>query len=353
MNCHLVIACRTEGTLELHRFSGGILERIEVLHGFDGVNCLAYDAREQRLYASQTGNPSKITVFNVFQSGDIEPAGSFDLPHQTAYISVAQDALWSASYHDGNIAYIPLDPDGMPAGEAQVDTFGENAHCIITAPDGRHTYATSLRADVIAAYSVEDSQLRRRSLRSVPPFGSGPRHLAFANNETLLAVTEMTGEVIEYRRDVSSGALTEQTRTSIVQEGSGLTKGVARYPGGPEVPERPIWAADVQVSRELIFATERTTSTVTAIRHNAETVADEPELEVVEYVSTEERPRASAVSPDGKFYVVGGEVSGHVSVYRVSHENDPAVAGAQHASPLHLVCRIQTGENPAWFAFLP
>lgn len=353
MNCHLVIACRAEGTLELHRFSSGILERIEVLHGFEGVNCLAYDDREQRLYASQTGNPSKITVFNVFQSGDFEAAGAFNLPHQSTYISVARDGFWSASYHDGNIAYIPLDPDGMPSAEAQVDTFGENAHCIIPAPDGRHTYATSLRADVIAAYSVENSQLRRRSLRSVPPFGSGPRHLAFLNNETLFAVTEMTGEVIEYRRDVDSGALTELTRTSIVQDGAGLTKGVARYAGGPEVPARPIWAADVQVSGELIFATERTTSTVTAIRHNAETVADEPELEIVEYVTSEEQPRASAVSPDGKFYVVGGELSGHVSVYRVNHDHDPSVPDAHHASPLHLVCRVQTGENPAWFAFLP
>ncbi|GAB2900171.1 lactonase family protein [Neomicrococcus lactis] len=353
MNCHLVIACRAEGTLELHRFSGGILERIEVLHGYEGVNCLAYDAREQRLYASQTGRVSHVTVFNVFQNGDIEPAGSFDLPHQTAYISVAEDALWSASYHDGNIAYVPLNPDGMPSAPAQTDSFGENAHCIITAPDGRHTYATSLRADVIAAYSVENSELRRRSLRSVTPSGAGPRHLAFVNDETLLAVTEMTGEVIEFRRDVATGELTELTRVSMVPEGAGLTRGVARYPGGPEVPARPIWAADVQATCELIFATERTTSTVTAIRHTAETVADEPELEVLEHIRTEERPRATAVSPDGKYFVVGGETSSHASVYRVNHDHDPSAVDAHYPSVLDLVCRVQTGENPAWFAFLP
>lgn len=356
MNCHIVIACRAEGTLELHRFSNGILERLEVMHGFDGVNCLAYDASGHRLYASQTGEVSRVSVFNVFPGGDIEVAGSFDLPHQTAYISVAGEGLWSASYHGGNIAFVPLTPDGLPAGPAQVDSFGENSHCIVTASDGRHTYATSLRADKIAAYSVEDSQLRRRSVASVPPLGSGPRHLAFAGDSTLFALTEMSGEVIEFQRDLESGELTEVSRASIVLPSAGLTQGVARYSGGPEVPERPIWAADIQVAGELVFATERTTSTVTVLERSKGTG---PGLEVVDNVSTEARPRASALSPDGEFYFVGGETSEHVSVYRVAHQvaaiqgGNATAANAQKTSPLHLVCRIKTGENPAWFAFLP
>ncbi|MDR2256496.1 MAG: lactonase family protein [Arthrobacter sp.] len=344
MSTYSFIACRAEGTIEVHALDTehGTLRRLSVVGGVEGVNTLAFDHERAILYAGRATQTPLLSVFTVVAGGRLEHRGDYELPHSLAFLAFDTDALLVASYHDSALSRIPVNADGLPCTEQPTFTdwdAGKNIHAVAATRDGAHVYATALGSDAIVGYrrgSGEEPALVRLPATAVEPAGAGPRHLVISSDGSrVTVVTEMTGEVITFARDAASGALTRVGQVSIVAPDDDLVTGVARVPGGAAVPERPIWAAELRQARSgaLWLTTERTTSTLTIVR-----AGDAPR--VLASTSTEERPRAAAVAPSGDLVLVGGETSGGVSVYRVSEAGEP-----------ELTQRIETGGNPAWFAF--
>lgn len=344
MSTYCFIACRTAGTIEAHALDEerGMLRRLAAVDGVDGVSTLAFDHGRAILYAGRGGETPLLSVFTVVAGGRLERRGEFELPHTAAFMSFDVDGLLIASYHDSALSRIPLDDDGMPTRAYPTFTdsnAGKNIHCVLPTRDGRHVYATALGSDRIVAYrrgGEGEEALVRLPSTVVEPAGEGPRHLVISpEGDRVSVLTEMGGRVYSYDRDALSGALTLTGSVSIAGDGDQLAHGVARVPGGSPVPERPMWAAELRQARggSLLLATERTTSKLTVLR-----AGDTPR--VLGRVGTESRPRAAAVAPGGELVLVGGESSSHVSVYRVGEKGI-----------LEPTQRIETGENPAWFAF--
>lgn len=344
MSTYSFIACRAEGTIEVHALDAdrGTLRRLSVVEGVEGVSTLAFDHERAMLYAGRATPEPLLSVFTVVAGGRLEHRGDFALPHSAAFLAFDGDAVLVASYHDSALSRVPVDADGLPCTERPTFTdadAGRNIHAVATTRDGRHVYATALGSDAILAYrrgAGDEPALVRLPATAVEPAGSGPRHLVISSDGSrVTVVTEMSGEVITFARDAETGALTRAGEVSIVTPDDDLVTGVARVAGGAAVPERPIWAAEIRQARSgaLWVTTERTTSKLTVIE-----AGDAPR--VLSNVHTEERPRAAAVAPSGDLILVGGETSGGVSVYRVSEQ------GALEATQ-----RIETGGNPAWFAF--
>lgn len=344
MSTYTFIACRASGTIEVHALDAerGTLRRLTVVDGVDGVSTLAFDHDRAILYAGRGGEQPLLGVFTVVAGGRLEHRGDFELPHSAAFISFDGDGLLIASYHDSAVTRLPLDDDGLPTSSRPVfddTTAGKNIHCIVPTRDGRHVYATALGSDTIVAYrrgEEGEAALVRLEDTVVEPAGEGPRHLVVSPDGARVGVvTEMGGHVYAYDRDAESGALSFTGGAPIAERADLLVRGVARVAGGAPVPERPIWAAELRQARggELWVATERTASTLSVLRAGAKPSR-------TSRVVTEERPRAAAVSPAGDLILVGGETSSHVSVYRVDAEGQ-----------LELTQRIETGGNPAWFAF--
>ena len=344
MSTYAFIACNANGTIEVHKLDpeSGTLRRLSIVEGVDGVNTLAFDHGRAILYAGRKGTPNKVSAYTVVAGGRLELRGETELPHSLAYLAFDGDALLVASYHDNAISRVPLDEHGIPTADRPVFTdahAGRQMHSVAPSKDGRHVYAASLGTDEIVAYrrgGEGEEQLVRLAPTAVEPAGSGPRHLQLSSDGTrLTVVTEMTGEVVVFARDAQTGALTRTGSASVIAPDAGLVTGVARVPGGAPVPERPIWAAEMRQARggSLWLTTERTTSTLTVLA-----AGESPR--VLSSVVSEERPRAAAVAPSGDLVLVGGEVSDHVSVYRVGEDGE-----------LEATQRIETGGTPAWFAF--
>jgi 6-phosphogluconolactonase len=344
MSTFAFIACRDEGTIEVHTLDPeqGVLRRLKCYDGVTGVNTLVFDHRRAILYAGRNGEIPLVTAFTVVAGGRLEHRGDFALPHSLAYLSFDGDGLLVASYHDSALTRIPLDSNGLPTTQRPVFTDDEDVaqvHCVVPTKDGRHVYATSLGTDAVLTYrrgGEGEPPLVRLPDTLVDPEGDGPRHLVIKPDGSEVAVlTEMGGRVLRYDRDTESGALTLTGTASIQGSDDHLVRGVARVPGGDPVPDHPMWAADIRAMRggAYFIATERTTSKLSVVR------SDES-LKLVGQVGTEQQPRAAAVVPGGELLLVAGELSDHVSVYRLL---DNGV--------LQPTQRVQTGAKPSWMTF--
>jgi 6-phosphogluconolactonase len=214
-------------------------------------------------------------------------------------------------------------------------TPGGKAHCVLPSSDGAFVYATSLADDRIDWYRRTASSFEEAgSVASAP--GSGPRHLRFsASGDVLYAIHEMSGTVDVFGRDAQTGDLRELQVVSSIPEDLGLVPGRARGSDVPDPGPDAIWCSDVQLGAggRFLFTTERSSSTVSAFAVDPENGT----LTFLRTTETETQPRGAAVDPTGEFLLVCGQVSNHVSAYRIG--NDGLLEATDRAS---------TSPGPMW-----
>lgn len=80
-------------------------------------------------------------------------------------------------------------------------------------------------------------------------------------------------------------------------------------------PPAWIWAADIDVTPDgrFVYATERSTSIITAFAADPETGA----LTRLSTIGTEKQPRGIRIDPTGRFLIASGEKSDKLSVYAI------------------------------------
>jgi 6-phosphogluconolactonase len=140
-------------------------------------------------------------------------------------------ALLVANYSGGNVALLPIQPNGAlaPAHVVQHTGKGPNAerqeaphaHCILPDPSNRFALAADLGADRVFVYSLD---LGGKALRPVGEAvmrpGAGPRHLAFHPTLPLVFVAnELDSTVATLRFDSRAGTLSPQSTTSTLPPG--------------------------------------------------------------------------------------------------------------------------------------
>lgn len=303
-----------------------------------GCSTFAVDEDRDLVHASakpeDEGGPHGIDTFRLDRTtGTLTPAGHVDTDGGMTYLALAHGGrvLAGAAYHQGFAATWALDADGHI--EGRVDRVEwRNAHCV--AAHDAFLYVVSLGQDVVAQYHLDpDGRLTPVDPPTVPaPPGSGPRHLVLDADAThAYVVTEFSGEVLSFARDPGSGALTPIGETPAYATDRGLTH--SRYGADPR-KEHLVWGADVHLARggRLVLASERTESTLVALR-----LEDHVAGRRLDLVDVEAQPRGFAVSPDGRYAVVAGELSTEVSLLAVGTDGS-----------LRLLCRVPTGSGANW-----
>lgn len=136
-----------------------------------------------------------------------------------------------ANYVGGNVALLPIKPDGSLASATDVEQHkgtGPNAarqgaphaHCIVTDPSNRFVLAADLGVDRVFVYRLD---LERNSLSHVADGdaimrpGAGPRHIVFHPTLPLVFVAnELDSTVTTLRFDAERGKLTPlDTRSTL------------------------------------------------------------------------------------------------------------------------------------------
>ena len=146
------------------------------------------------------------------------------------YVSVDRTgrAALVANYGGGNVALLPLEPNGALAPAHVVQHAGKgptpsrqeapHAHCILPDHTNRFALAADLGADRVFVYRLDlDGSALRHAGEAVMRPGAGPRHLAFHPTLPLVFVAnELDSTVATLRFDSGSGTLSPQGAVSTV-----------------------------------------------------------------------------------------------------------------------------------------
>jgi len=220
-------------------------------------------------------------------------------------------ALLVANYGGGNVALLPIQPNGAlaPAHVVQHTGTGPNAerqeaphaHCIIPDPTNRFALAADLGADRVFVYRLD---INGRSLRhteegdAVMRPGAGPRHIAFHPSLPLVFVAnELDSTVATLRFDAERGALSPADTRSTVPAGWTGTN----YP------------ADIHVaaSGRTLYVSNRGHNSIAVF-----SVTRAGALALEQTVSTEgDWPRNFSLDPSGRWLLVANQRSDSVVVF--------------------------------------
>ncbi len=303
------------------------------------LNPMAVSPDRRFLYAAQRAEPFPVSCFAIDQlSGELTYLSNASLKASTPYIITDRTGRWllAASYQGSLISVSPIGQHGFLQPVHQVIRTEPNAHSIQVDMSNRNVFVPSLGGDVFLQWCF-DAVTGRLSANSPAGVkvsqGAGPRHFAFhPNNRRVYLLNELEASIYVYAYDAESGTLSElQTTLALPPDFSGPPLGMPGQStnGGPK-------AADIHITPDgrFLYASERTTSTLTAFRIDAASGL----LENIGSVPTEKTPRGFNIDPTGRYLLAVGQDSHNLAVYSID----------QSSGALTELKRYAVGQGPNW-----
>jgi 6-phosphogluconolactonase len=297
---------------------------------------LAITPDHRVLIASVRSQPFVAVSFAIDpRDGQLSHIGNGPLADSMANIAFDRGGkfLFSASYGGNKVAVNPLLANGVVGAPKQVIPTGLNAHAFLPSPDNRFVFATNLGSDQVLSFAF-DAATGTLTPSDPPvykmPEKSGPRHFVFhPNGKYIYLVHELNGDVAAFAYEAKSGAWDEIQRVTALPESF----------SGKASDKKP-WAADIHITPDgrFLYASERTTNTLTAYRVDAAT----GKLTTIGSIPTEKQPRGFNIDPAGRYLAAVGELSDGMSVYAID----------QSSGALAKLKSYPTGKKPNWVEFL-
>ena len=168
--------------------------------------------------------------------------------------------LFAASYPGHKVTVNSIDAQGVVGAIQQLVPTSPNAHAIHADAANRFVLATSLGGDHLSVWRLDAA--KGRLTPNDPPLAAtaqkaGPRHFVWDKAQRYVSVVnELDASVCVFAWDAARGSMRELQRTSALPPG---------FSGKP-------WAADLHLTPDgrFLYASERTSSTLTAFRVDAE-----------------------------------------------------------------------------------
>jgi len=276
---------------------------------------LAVSPDRRFLCAAVRAKPFMVHVFGIEPgSGALAPHSVSPLAESFPYLSFDRSGrtLFGASYGAHLVSVNDVAADGRVSTQPrQVVPVGRHAHAILPDRSNRWVFVPCLGTDQIVPFAFGSGMLQQGEPVQMAA-GTGPRHLAFSNdNRFLYVLGELTGGVTTFAHE--DGTLSE---VSFAAMATSLRPGAPR---GPDAPPRErdhdVWAADIHLTPDgrFLYTSERTSSTLCAYR-----VEGNGRLTWLGATGTEKQPRGFAIDPLGKFLVASGEKSTTLSVHAIA-----------------------------------
>lgn len=239
---------------------------------------------------------------------------------ESCHLDIDRDGktLVVANYSTGNVASLPLNPDGsieeavsvIPHSGSSVHPERQkqpHAHCFVVSPDGRHALAADLGIDRILIYAL-DTASGKLSPNAAQPFaslapGSGPRHLTFhPNHRAVYVINELSGSITAFDWSGTDGCLNaKQTIATLPPDfaGTNLTADLKITPDGRH-----------------LYGTNRGHDSLAAYR-----VAENGFLELISIQpSGGGGPQNLLITPDGRWLLVANMPGNKLSVFAIHPE---------------------------------
>jgi len=269
---------------------------------------LAFDPARRRVVAvDEIGGTGQVRSFDFDPASgaltqvDVKPAGGAGSTHLS--LDPAGKWVFVANYSGGNMAVLPLAPNGMLGAATDTKASGAKSHWAGTNPSGTHVFVPALDPNVIVQYTLDatSGKLTDNGTASLPG-GAGPRHLAFHPDESwAYSINETAVTVTKLDFDKTTGKLTAKQTLSAVPAGQSLA-GVS----GAEIAVHPsgkwVYASTRGYNSIAHFAVSATDGTLTLVS-NAPTGGNQP--------------RSFGMSPEGTLLFAGNQSVNQVVGFRV------------------------------------
>lgn len=315
---------------------------------------MAVTPDNKNLYASVRSKPFSLYMYQIDQgNGQLKWTGAIPLPDSMVSVSTDKTGKWllatSFGGHNNSVNQIQANGYVNPVPAEAFPSGGKNPHAIVFDQSNKFVYVPQLGTDEIKIHTFNASQAKPLSETASSVAlqkQQGPRHIVIsADNKFAYVITEMTGEVIVFSRDLKSGALTQIQAVSSLPSDSKLVPGRPRPPtGSPEATafddSNMIFCAEIKLTPngKFLYTSERTKSTLSGFEVD-------PQTGKVKYLfttPTEEMPRGFNVDPSGQFLVATGQKSDKVSLYSIN----------QTSGELNLIERVPGGKGANWVTFV-
>lgn len=297
------------------------------------------------LYAALEAESGAVGAFAIKDDGalqllNIKPSGGSGACH------VSMDAqgrhVFVANYGGGNIACLPVQPDGSlgePTAVVQFSGSGPDpkrqqksfAHAIYSTAEDRFVYACDLGSDKVWSFRFDAGKgtltPTEPAAGMVPP-GGGPRHLAFhPGGRFVFANNEMGLSVTVFSRDSATGVLSPLQTISTSAKGDGPVEGVSTS----EIICHP--------SGKWLYVSSRGDDIIAVY-----SIGEDGHLTLNQSAPAEVQvPRGMAIDPSGKWLVVAGQKDNRITALKID----------QNTGLLSATGNFQDAPAPICVAFAP
>jgi 6-phosphogluconolactonase len=282
---------------------------------------LAIDPRKRFLYAVNETTTGAVSAFRIdrqtFQLEFLneQPSAGGDPCH--LIVDDRSKSLLLANYTGGNVAVLPIQPDGSLGAASDVEQHegsgpreqqkGPHAHCIRLDRYNRRAFAADLGNDKVMIYRFNAGAGKLEPAKQ--PFaslhqGAGPRHLTLhPNGKYLYVINELDSSITTFRYDAAKGTLTAfESLSTLPRDFVGKS-----------------YCADVHVSRSgrFLYGSNRGHNSIVVFGINPSS----GRLTLVEHVSTGGNwPRNFTIDPSGRFLLVANQKSDNVVTFRIDSQ---------------------------------
>jgi 6-phosphogluconolactonase len=320
----LVIGAYTSGKskgIAVYRFYAET-GKVAYLSQIDDVinpSYLTVSSNNKFVYAVNENDKGEVSAFNFdAKTGQLKFINKVStLGGSPCYVSVdkKQKNLFIANYSGGNIAVVPINPDGSVAPAVQTikdPGHGPNkerqeqahVHTAVLSPDEKYVLYTDLGTDKINITKYKGGKTNP-IVPANPAFvsvtgGYGPRHLAFSNDKKYLyLVTEMGSSVLVF--DYNNGKPKQKQDITLLADGFKGATG----------------AADIHISPDgrFLYATNRgDANDISVFSVNPQ----DGTLTFIERKPTGGKgPRNFAIDPTGNWLLIAHQNSDSVIIFRI------------------------------------
>jgi 6-phosphogluconolactonase len=292
---------------------------------------MAISPDRQVLYVGHRNVPG-ITSFRIDpQTGDLTQSGTVSPEAAPTFLSTDRSGryLLSSYYQGAHAAVHPIGADGAVGGppiEWLETAIG--AHAMQTDPSNKYAFVPHIdnRGGPNAIFQFKfDPNTGRLTPNSPPrvgqPAGTGPRHFCFHPARDILYFSNEQGSsVTGYNFDPAGGTLSPFQTISTLPAGYRETNSCSQIQISP--------------SGKFLFAPNRGHNSIASFSVDAASGW----LTAIGHVSTEDRPSAFSLDPQGRFVVSAGSETDRLASYRVNVDSGELI-------PLETYL---VGKRPMW-----
>lgn len=307
-----VYALNTEGEMDL----------LQVVEVAGQVQPMIASADGKYLYVGIRPHFSVVT-FAIAVDGQLEQKAITSIPSTPVHLCLDKTGrfLFVPSYHQGNLAVLPINAKGIPQSPIQIIEGLNKPHSSNIDWNNKQLIVPCLGEDHIRLFDLsEDGRLTEAGTEELTTAqNAGPRHMAFhPNGDVFYCLNELDATINIYRR---MGDLYRLMQTvDIVPETFNSTR----------------WASDIHITPDgrFLYASERSESFICAMA-----ISETGDyLQPVGYYPTETQPRGFNIDNTGNYLISCGQKSDFASVSRID----------KHTGELTELACYPVGKGAMW-----